>query len=112
VLLTSLPTNRIEAWKVIKPSRIDAAMQGSAPAATAIFQRRFLKDLDDLRALCADAHWKDASAVGGYAWRGVAHAVSDLVEALTNPNPSTMARRPRGGIWPSLGPRGSTPAIK
>lgn len=73
--LVSLPKNRVEAWRVIRPVRESAASQPRAPDAARLLAVRFRKTPEDLHLLYADPHWKHASAVGGHAWRDVASSV-------------------------------------
>ena len=91
--LVGLPTNRIQAWIAIQDLRIEAVKQTSASGATAVFRRKFRKDLTDLADLYSDQHWKHASAVGGHAWRGVTKAVADLAEAIQTGDPSAIRSR-------------------
>jgi len=88
---TSLPADRVDAWRAMQPLRDKAAAADSPTAAASVFTTAFHKDLDHLNELYANVHWRHASAVGGHAWRGATQAVSDLVEALNQHDNSVVA---------------------
>jgi hypothetical protein len=81
-LVSSLPKDRVEAWKQIQSSRDIARTKTSAHAPRLVFSKRFGKGLAELEALFQDANWKHASAWGGLAWREVVTIVSDLGRAI------------------------------
>jgi hypothetical protein len=59
--LVSLPKNRVEAWRVIRPVRQSAASRLRAADAGRLFEACFHKTPEDLQLLYADPHWKHAS---------------------------------------------------
>jgi hypothetical protein len=88
--LLSLPTNKVEAWRVVQVVRKDAANTLTADKAISRFEQQFGKSLASLSNLYANEHWKHASAVGGHAWRGVTAAVGTLGETIERGNISEI----------------------
>lgn len=88
--LLSLPTNRVEAWRTIAPSRRAASGSPDRVRAAQAFERRFSKTVDDLRALYGLSHWRHASSVGGHAWHEVVALVSDLGDAIDQRDASVV----------------------
>jgi hypothetical protein len=82
-VLLSLPTDRVEAWRMVFRLRSEASTaENAGNSAVRVFAQHFRKTLEDLEALYQNEHWKHAAAVGGHAWRGVTAAVVGLRDAI------------------------------
>jgi hypothetical protein len=79
--LTSVPTNRLDAWKAMAGIRTDAARGDGAPAVVEVFEQRFGLTLVELEALYHAPIWK-ASAYGGNRWAPICVAIRDLAKAI------------------------------
>jgi hypothetical protein len=81
-LLSSLSKDRINAWRQLQSVRHAARQCSTAHDATAVFIKRFGKNLSDLDILYQNPNWKHAKAWGGHAWRHVTSFVVNLARAI------------------------------
>ncbi|MEX0830954.1 MAG: hypothetical protein WD032_11980 [Nitrospirales bacterium] len=79
---SSLPKNRVEAWRAFQDVRKTAAVEQTADKAVKLFEKKFAKSLANLEDLYANPHWKHAGAFGGHAWCSVTTAVTSLRDAI------------------------------
>lgn len=79
--LTSLPTNKFKAWKVVTPLREEAAASQNVQGALRVFCTRLGLTLPELATLFKHEGWRSAK-VGGNAWADITGAVNDLANAL------------------------------
>ena len=85
-LVSSLPKNRIDAWKQLQTVRQAARSSATAHDAARLFASRLGKSLNDLEVLYQDPNWKHAKAWGGHAWRDVTAIVANLGQAIDQCN--------------------------
>ena len=80
--LTSLPRNRIEAWRDLQQMRRAGRSCSKASSAAELFAAHFSQSIIVVQRMYENSNWKDAAAVGGHAWRKVANSVSSLGHSL------------------------------
>ncbi len=87
--LSSLPLERIAAWRAVQAPREAAAKAQSVREATGCFERQFERSLADLEDIYANGRWP--KRVGGKAWHNITAAVAALRDAMQQGDISEIA---------------------